>query len=46
MKDDRVYLRHIVDAIETIESYIVGQTFEGFLANKRNKTVTGMQLKN
>lgn len=34
MKNDKIYLRHILDAIETIEEYISGQTFKSFSANK------------
>jgi uncharacterized protein with HEPN domain len=34
MRDDRTYLRHILDAIVTIENYIAGQTLEQFLDNK------------
>jgi uncharacterized protein with HEPN domain len=34
MRDDQAYLSHILEAIETIESYIVGSTFDEFKANK------------
>lgn len=34
MRDDRAYLQHIFDAIQTIETYITGQTFEQYLVNK------------
>ena len=34
IRDDRAYLHHILDAIQTIESYITGQYFEQFHANK------------
>lgn len=34
MKKDKVYLRHILDAIGTIEEYISGKTFKSFSANK------------
>ena len=34
MRDDRAYLHHILDAIQTIETYITGQSFEQFQANK------------
>ena len=33
MKDDKVYLRHILDAVEQIETYITGQTYESFSSN-------------
>ncbi|MFH1882467.1 MAG: DUF86 domain-containing protein [Planctomycetota bacterium] len=33
MKDDQVYLRHILDAIEKIETYLTGQTYESFSNN-------------
>ena len=33
MKDDQVYLRHILDAIEKIESYIQNDTHESFSKN-------------
>ena len=33
MKDDQVYLRHILDAIGKIETYIEGQTYESFCEN-------------
>ena len=33
MKDDRVYLRHILDAIEKTETYLKGQTRESFSKN-------------
>lgn len=32
-KDDTVYLRHMLDAIERIESYIKGCSYEDFLHN-------------
>jgi len=34
MKNDKFYLRHILDAIETIEEYISGKTFKSFSVNK------------
>ena len=34
MRDDTANLRHILDAIETIETYIARQTFQQFLNNK------------
>jgi len=34
MRDDRVYLSHIRDAIDTIEDYLHGITYEAFTANK------------
>ncbi len=34
MKDDRAYLSHILEAIETIEGYIAGSAFDQFKANK------------
>ena len=33
MRDDQVYLRHILDAIGKIETYIEGQTYESFCEN-------------
>jgi uncharacterized protein with HEPN domain len=33
MKDDQVYLRHILDAVEKIETYLKGQTYESFSNN-------------
>jgi uncharacterized protein with HEPN domain len=33
MKDDEVYLRHILDAIEKIETYLQGQTHESLSQN-------------
>jgi len=33
MKDDEVYLNHILEAIEKVESYISKSDFEGFSAN-------------
>lgn len=33
MKDDQVYLRHIIDAVEKIETYLAGQTYESFSKN-------------
>ena len=33
MKDDQVYLRHILDAIGKIETYLKGQTYESFCKN-------------
>ena len=33
MKDDQVYLRHILDAVEQIETYLTGQTYESFSNN-------------
>ncbi|MFZ2975259.1 MAG: DUF86 domain-containing protein [Candidatus Moraniibacteriota bacterium] len=34
MKDDNVYIEHILEAIETIEGYKKGLSFELFLENK------------
>ena len=34
MRDDQAYLCHILDAIQSIETYLVGQTYDAFLANK------------
>ena len=34
MRNDRNYLTHIRDAIETIEEYIEGVTYEQFVSNK------------
>lgn len=33
MKDDQVYLRHILDAVEKIETYLAGQTYKSFSNN-------------
>ena len=33
MKDDQVYLRHILDAVEKIETYLGSQTYEFFSNN-------------
>jgi uncharacterized protein with HEPN domain len=33
MKNDVVYLRHILDAIEKIETYLKGATYESFSSN-------------
>jgi len=33
MKDDQVYLRHILDAVEKIETYLDGQTYKSFSSN-------------
>lgn len=33
MKDDQVYLRHILDAIEKTETYLEGQAYESFSKN-------------
>jgi len=33
MKDDVVYLRHILEAIEKIESYVKGAAYESFSRN-------------
>ena len=33
MRDDQVYLRHILDAIGKIETYLEGQTYEFFCEN-------------
>jgi uncharacterized protein with HEPN domain len=34
MRNDRTYLTHIRDAIETIEEYIAGVAYEQFVSNK------------
>ena len=34
MKDDRTYLTHISDAVEIIEAYLQGATYETFVANR------------
>ncbi len=34
MKDDTVYLRHILDAISQIEEYVAGVQVEAFLRNR------------
>lgn len=34
MKDDKVYIEHILEAIQAIESYKKGLNFESFLENK------------
>ena len=33
MRDDQFYLRHILDAIGKIETYLEGQTYESFCEN-------------
>jgi len=33
MRDDQVYLRHILDAIGKIKTYLEGQTYESFCEN-------------
>lgn len=34
MKDDLIYVRHILDAIEKIERYLNGASYESFLDNE------------
>ena len=34
MRDDTIYLGHILDAINAIETYIAGHTFEDFVGNR------------
>lgn len=34
MRNDRTYLTHIRDAVETIEEYLKGVTYEQFTSNK------------
>ncbi len=34
MRNDRIYLTHIQDAIETIEEYLQGVTYEQFTSSK------------
>ncbi len=34
MRDDSAYLKHIVEAIDTIRGYLVGMNFERFSENK------------
>jgi len=34
MKNDRIYLIHIRDAIETVEEYLEGVPYEQFTSNK------------
>lgn len=34
IKDDTVYLRHILDAIDQIEEYVAGLDYEGFLRTR------------
>ncbi|HCP08876.1 MAG TPA: DUF86 domain-containing protein [Candidatus Moranbacteria bacterium] len=34
MKDDKAYLEHIIEAIDTIEGYIAGMDYEAFKNNK------------
>ena len=33
-RDDSVYLRHILDAISTIETYVAGCNYESFMENR------------
>ena len=35
MKDDSIYLKHILEAIESIESYLNSFTYESFVKDKR-----------
>ena len=35
MKDDKVYLRHIIEAIESIEEYLKGFDYESFSQDKK-----------
>jgi uncharacterized protein with HEPN domain len=46
MKDDQVYLRHILDAIEKIETYLGGQTYESFSNNDMmiDAVVRGLEI--
>ena len=34
MKNDKTYLNHVLDAIETVEEYLEGVTYEQFTSNK------------
>ncbi|MCF7974654.1 MAG: DUF86 domain-containing protein [Phycisphaerae bacterium] len=34
MRNDRTYVQHMLEAIQTIESYIAGCTFDAFVGNK------------
>ena len=34
MKDDRVYLAHINEAVETVEAYLQDVTYESFVAHR------------
>lgn len=34
MKDDKIFLRHILDAIGNIEEYLSGTTYQDFSSNK------------
>jgi uncharacterized protein with HEPN domain len=42
--DDRVYLSHIRDAIETIEGFLQGTTYERFAANRMMVDAASTQI--
>lgn len=35
MKEDEIYLKHIIEAIKSIEEYLDGFTYESFSSNKK-----------
>ncbi|MDY0387568.1 MAG: DUF86 domain-containing protein [Methanolobus sp.] len=44
MKDDSVFLNHILDAINQIEEYITGMTYDDFLENRLVQDAVVRQL--
>jgi uncharacterized protein with HEPN domain len=44
MKDDTVYLKHIDDALDQIETYLLGKSFEEFMDNKMLQDAVVRQL--
>ncbi len=44
MKNDLVYLKHIKDAIETINSYVVGADYESFCRDRKTVDAVVYQL--
>jgi uncharacterized protein with HEPN domain len=44
MKDDTVYLKHIGDALDQIETYLLGKSFEEFMSNKMLQDAVVRQL--
>lgn len=43
-KNDMVYLRHILDAIEKVECFVAGLTYEQFVANEMAFAATVRQI--
>lgn len=48
MKDDKVYLAHIMEAIEKIERYAAGKTYEDVLSDSllQDGLARQLQIKN